>query len=446
MIVSRCNNAIRSRSRSLTSVVSCTYSRCSFDPSNRPPHYFRRRNLSDSISTTTTNTTTRTDNAPKTPCSSPPQSKKHIEISELSARHGVQLTVTEQRMLRQQLDKDGDGIITKGELQKAGKVALEQQWERELCLQVIEQPVSSATRMAARFLAILDYSGTALFAIVGTQLAGEAGMNLVGCTLVGCITCLGGGTINSLLYGSSASLLSKPGVFWVTTPSYLVTAIVASMATFYLWPIYCREKAKQEMEEMIGKENLEPNGSISLQTFVTACQRNPVFSYNVASVFGLDPSKATPEDLFRLVDADNSNQIDLAEMQALVGKRFDSSPAIYALDTIALAAFAVVGVNGAIGRGLPPLIAATSGITMCFGGIIRDVMCGRNLAIGGQSYAFTTGAGATMYVVLRQMRLQGFPVPLLARMVLAFSTTVSLRVWEFVRGEPLLESMHPKTL
>ncbi|CAB9499244.1 Membrane [Seminavis robusta] len=371
-------------------------------------------------------------------------SSKRVEIDELSSKHGVRLTQTEQRMLRQQLDSNGDGIITRRELQKAGRKALESQWERELCLQVIEQPVSYTSRMAATFLSVLDYSGTALFAIVGTQLAGEAGMNLVGCTLVGCITCLGGGTLNNLLYGSSASLLGRPGVFWVTTPSYLVTAVAASMATFFLWPVYCRNQARNEMEEFIGKDNLEEDGSISLQTFVKACQRNPEFTQKVASAFGVDPTAISASELFQLVDTDKSNHIELDEMQALVGKRFDASPTIYALDTLALAAFAVVGVNGAIGRGLPPLVAATSGVTMCFGGIMRDVMCGREVAIGGQSYAFTTGAGSLMYVLLRELRLRQrvIPIPLIARMVIAFSTTVSLRVFEFWQGAPLLQSMH----
>jgi hypothetical protein len=35
----------------------------------------------------------------------------------------------------------------------------------------------------------------ALFSVVGTQVAGDAGFNLVGCTLVGCIAGLGGRSI-----------------------------------------------------------------------------------------------------------------------------------------------------------------------------------------------------------------------------------------------------------
>jgi hypothetical protein len=79
---------------------------------------------------------------------------------------------------------------------------------------------------------------------------------------------------------------------------------------------------------------------------------------------------------------------------------------------------------------------------ICVGGILRDVLCGRDLAIGGQSYAFAMGAGSGMYVFLRELRLMGLPCPLITRIVLAFATTTGVRVWEYIRGEPLLRPMH----
>ena len=152
-------------------------------------------------------------------------------------------------------------------------------------------------------------------------------------------------------------------------------------------------------------------------------------------------------------------------------------------------------------RGLSPIIAATSGVTICFGGIMRDVLCGRDIAIGGQSYVKTnaskakkkqrrkqffaltlliyisisvmlckfvlpkkkplwsllrslsnasvpyylksaTGAGSTVYILLRELRLRGVPVPLIVRIGCGLFATVALRAWEYVRGEPILRSMH----
>ena len=152
---------------------------------------------------------------------------------------------------------------------------------------------------------------TALFACVGVQVAGgEAGMNLIGCTLVGCVAGLGGGTVNSLLYGAA-----RDGVSWARRPSFLVVAVGASIATFVLWPMYVQRKG---------------------------------------------------------------------EVGAVVKMEFDNSDVVYAMDTVALAAVSIVAANGSVGRGLHPVVAVASGITICFGGIGRDVLCGRPLAIGAQ--------------------------------------------------------------
>ena len=118
---------------------------------------------------------------------------------------------------------------------------------------------------------------------------------------------------------------------------------------------------------------------------------------------------------------------------------------VYAADTLSLAAISVVAVNGAIGRGLHPLVAATSGVTICFGGIFRDVLCGRDLAIGGQSYAMATGAGACVYVSLRELALKGVPLPLAARIVLSGGSVVALRAYEWLTKQPLLKPMYDGT-
>ena len=101
----------------------------------------------------------------------------------------------------------------------------------------------------------------------------------------------------------------------------------------------------------------------------------------------------------------------------------------------------MVAVNGAIARGLHPLVAATSGVTCCFGGLMRDVLCGRSLAIGSQSYAFATGTGAAVFVALRELALRGLPLPLAVRIFLSGGSVVALRASEFVSGEPLLAPM-----
>ena len=123
-------------------------------------------------------------------------------------------------------------------------------------------------------------------------------------------------------------------------------------------------------------------------------------------------------------------------------KRFDQSAIVYACDTVALAALSLVAASGALARGLHPLVVATSGVTCCFGGLLRDVLCGRDVAIGGQSYALATGCGATVHVALREAVLLGAPLPLAVRLVLSGGTVIALRAWEWASAEPLLAPMH----
>jgi len=298
-----------------------------------------------------------------------------VDLEHIAAQHRVRLTPKEQDCLRQQLDRNKDGLVSVAELQTAGKQALEQTWTRELLLGAIEKPTTAGERLGLqRVLQCLDYGGTALFAVVGTQLAGEKGMNLIGCTLVGCIAANGGGTLNNLLYGSSP-ILNQPGVFWVRTPLYLIVSLVASIATFYSWPLYCRYVAKQELEQFIGTANLNRDGSVDKQAFVEACCNNREFANSVAIAYGLNPMLATPSELFAAADMDQTGKISLTEMETLVAKQFDASPIMYALDTAALSAFASVAVHGAVKRGLHPVVAASSGVTICFGKTRICIVC-----------------------------------------------------------------------
>ena len=289
----------------------------------------------------------------------------------------------------------------------------------------------------------------ALFSVVGTQVAGDVGFNLVGCTLVGCIAGLGGRSINNVLYGNSSPLLKQlPGVFWARKPLYLGLAIASSLLTFFAWPVYCQNMSEHYLETVIGKENLEDDGSVGEDAFVVACQRDESFLRTIRVGMLPTANKAktlepmSPKELFRRIDTDGSGTIDADELKSLVQERFRNSWEMYAIDTAALASITVAGVHGALVMGVHPLVAATSGITMSLGGILRDLFCGRDLAAASQSYAFATGAGSAVYVLTREMALRGYPLMAITRIMLSMGTTVSLRCWEFVRGEPLLAPMH----
>ncbi len=74
---------------------------------------------------------------------------------------------------------------------------------------------------------ILDLFGVAIFAITGSLAAGRKKMDLFGVVILATVTVLGGGTLRDLLLGTHP-------VFWVSTPIYLFTAVLAAIASFFL--------------------------------------------------------------------------------------------------------------------------------------------------------------------------------------------------------------------
>ena len=76
-------------------------------------------------------------------------------------------------------------------------------------LAAVEEPAAEKGTLGKWLLPGVSFLGTASYAIAGTQVAGEAGMNVIGCCLVGIISSLGGGSVNALLYG-----YGKNGVPW----------------------------------------------------------------------------------------------------------------------------------------------------------------------------------------------------------------------------------------
>lgn len=370
-----------------------------------------------------------------------------VDVGVVARRLGVRLTQCEQVSLKKKLDRNRDGEVTSRDFTAASQQALEDRTLRELCLQVIEQPTTCVAKLGTRLIKTMDYVGVALFGVVGTQVAGDAGFNIVGCTLVGCVAGLGGRSINNVLYGRSSPLLKAlPGVFWARDPTYLAIAIGSSLVTFFLWPIYCECVSCHYLENVIGKENLEIDGSVAENSFIEACEQDKRFLNTLR--IGMQPKMKmsdlealSPRELFHLIAHDKSGTIDAGELKLLVQDRVRNGSEMYVIDTVALASISVVGVHGAIGMGLHPLVSCTSGITMSLGGILRDVFCGRDIAAASQSYAFASGAGSTIYVLMRELALRGFPILAPIRIMLSLATTTMIRYWEFVKG-PLLAPMH----
>lgn len=328
-------------------------------------------------------------------------------------------------------------------------------------------------KWGVRIINVFDYLGTALFAVVGAQVAGDAGMNLVGCSLVGCAAAMGGGSLNALLYGGTNPLLANSsGVRWVANPSFLVVAMVAAVATFFVWPYYCQTQANRYIEDAIGKDNIEDHEAIGEDAFLAAWHHHPTFQQaikdalptlqytNNAEVMIQQEIEDTPPHLqkheskrikldaeglsyFRYIDVDGSGDICRSELQKIVQERFHNGWETYWLDTFGLTSLSLANVVGAIRCGLHPIVAATSGVTVCFGGIIRDLLCGRELKIGSQSYAFATGASSATYILLRELTIRRILIlPLVVRTFMSAGACIGLRGYEFWTGKPILKPMH----
>jgi hypothetical protein len=93
-------------------------------------------------------------------------------------------------------------------------------------------------------------------------------------------------------------------------------------------------------------------------------------------------------------------------------------------------------------------------VTSSFGGVVRDVLTKKeSLTVGHESFAFTTGAGAAVYVGLRQLMLFGPDAlgapwleralrPLTVRIGLCVGTVLGIRAYAWtLRPDPLLYPM-----
>ena len=109
------------------------------------------------------------------------------------------------------------------------------------------------------------------------------------------------------------------------------------------------------------------------------------------------------------------------------------------LDASGLVAFTIIGCNVALELGYEPIVVVMSGITTgIFGGIIRDIMCGRvPQVLRREIYACVSLVVAVLYLfLLRQgvdegvTQLAAFSVGLLLRMV-AIRWRVSLPVFRY---------------
>ena len=112
---------------------------------------------------------------PRTDSSKLKVAAHNVNVELLATSVGVRLSPNELSLLRTKLDVDGDGVVTLEEIEGIGRKALRERMARDLCLGVICNGENRLDRMGVRVINFFDYSGTALFSVVGTQVAGDLG-------------------------------------------------------------------------------------------------------------------------------------------------------------------------------------------------------------------------------------------------------------------------------
>ena len=404
-------------------------------------------------STTLTSSIRRCGSTSATPAEPP------YDISKRARELGVALSPSELEGLIAYVSchfGDCNGRINRSNFVALVRTDRDSRDEREALVNFISKIDENA--FGQRMLLYIDFVSTALFAMIGTVIAGQAGMNIVGTTFVGSVAAMGGGSLNNMLTGV------RGGVFWVRDWRFLAISLGVSLATFHLWPIYeesvaehfCADLHLQVYENSARglttrisprssttkseREDVEGDG-VTYEEFKAALDNNPTLAKRLwgacgpklRAELGQDAVLGAPDGVRLLFNwlTKGGTELEPSILQLVARWEVLNSPRLYAFESVALGAVAVIGAQAGINRGVHPLASIVMGVTICFGGIMRDLLCQRPVAIGGQSYALATGAGASVYVLLRQLVVAGYAIPVTVRIVIGGGTTIGQRALSY---------------
>jgi len=208
----------------------------------------------------------------------------------------------------------------------------------------------------------LDYGGTLTFAMSGTITAAQSGLDVFGCSMVAMITAVGGGTIRDAVF-----LARRP--FWTSETEYIWMSVITGFFTFFTWPVVLGWKEERRM--LKEKKDRQMDHHVDIE-------RNSK---------GLEGEGSSCND-------DYYDELDAV---------------LDTFDAIGLCAFAIIGAQNGVRAGMPMVVSAICGMaTSTFGGLTRDVLCGRPVRIvhsNAEVYAPPALAGAITYLGAKGMHL-----------------------------------------
>jgi len=116
----------------------------------------------------------------KKPEKSARQVEEEISLAERAAMLEVRMTKWEIELLAKQSGAHQELRVTRQKFLKYSQKQLENQMEKEAFLAAIEEPAAEKSALGRWMLPVIGFIGTASYAVAGTQVAGDAGMNIVG--------------------------------------------------------------------------------------------------------------------------------------------------------------------------------------------------------------------------------------------------------------------------
>jgi len=309
-------------------------------------------------------------------------------LAERGKALGYNLTIGERELILKESNAC-NGKMTKGDWERLINKQFLQHQERLTLSDYVAK--SHDRHLGQQMLKWTSRLGISFFAMTGAHTAGEAGMHAVGATIVGCVTSLGGGTFNQLVTGS------RP-VGWVKDPSFLAITCASALVGFYVWPFL--ERLTTDEEEA------------------------------AAAAAAKEEERKKFE---KKMDAENGGNDYKCRPSALR----------YSLETIALGSLAVVGAQQGIVGAYHPIVSCALGVSIAFGGVVRDLMCKRDLSLGAstgcQSYGIASLSGASVYVALRELhvwncagstsKLVKGGIPIGLRILMGFATVFGVRAF-----------------
>mmetsp|Transcript_26723 Transcript_26723/g.55953 ORF Transcript_26723/g.55953 Transcript_26723/m.55953 type:complete len:390 (-) Transcript_26723:145-1314(-) len=252
----------------------------------------------------------------------------------------------------------------------------------------------------------LDYVGTWTFALTGSVTAAQSGLDVFGASIVAMVTAVGGGTIRD------AVLLSKRP-FWTSETEYIWMTVLTGMITFFTWP-QVLEWQHERRQEKLRMKNQPSEGSLIPTPLATT---SAIYNH------GEDDDDTEASSIH--VNNNTNRTFDACDEHLACYDELDAT--LDTLDAIGLSAFAIVGAQNGIRAGMPMVVSAICGMaTSTFGGMTRDVLCGRPVRIihsNAEIYAQPALLGAMTYLIAQKV----LPTSPAARICSAFLVCMGTR-------------------